>query len=89
MNENIREILCSMGLEGALVFDNPDYDPAIIGYTDEGRVVYDFDKMVEHLAKTGQMSEIDAIEFIEYNTVRSMPYDGEKSPIIVYPIFIE
>lgn len=44
-----RDLLNEMGLEDSVVFENPDYDSAIIGYSDEYRIVYDFDLMVEHL----------------------------------------
>ena len=40
MNQDIRNALCDMGHEEAIVFDNPDYDEAIIGVTDEGQVIY-------------------------------------------------
>ena len=35
--------------EDAIVFDNMSYDSSIIGVTTDGRVVYDYDKMVEEL----------------------------------------
>lgn len=30
------------------------------------------------------MTDIEAIEFIEYNTIRALPYTGKKGPMIVY-----
>lgn len=81
---NIRELLCDMGYEESVVFDNPDFDDAIAGVTDEGRVIYDYEKMVECLVKRDGMSEIEALEFIDYNTIRAIPYAGELAPIIMY-----
>ncbi len=81
---NVRETLCNMGYEDAVVFENPSYDDAIIGVTD-GRVVYDFDKMVECLVNDEDMSEEEAIEFIEYNTIRALPYI-ENAPIVMFSI---
>ena len=81
---NVREALCNMGYEDAVVFENPSYDDAIIGVTD-GRVVYDFDKMVECLVNDEDMSEEEAIEFIEYNTIRALPYI-ENAPIVMFSI---
>ena len=81
---NIREALCNMGYEDAVVFENPSYDDAIIGVTD-GRVVYDFDKMVECLVNDEDMDEVEAIEFIEYNTIRALPYI-ENAPIVMFSI---
>lgn len=80
-----REWLYDMGYEDRIVFENPDYDSAIIGITTDGQVVYDFDKMVEHLVLTDAMSTEEAIEFIEFNTIRALPY-VECPPIIIYSI---
>jgi hypothetical protein len=83
----IREILSSIGLDGSVVFDNPDYDNAIIGFDyHSDRIIYDFDKMVEHLVEKYQMEPEEAIEFIDVNTVRSMSYMGDKAPIIFHSI---
>lgn len=82
MNQNKREALCDMGYEDSIVFEAPDYDDAIVGVTDEGQVVYAYDLMVECLVKGG-MSVDDAIEFIDYNTIRALPYAGENPPIIM------
>ena len=88
MNNEIREALCDMDHDDAVVFDNPDYDDAIIGVTDEGQVIYDFDMMVECLMKSDGIDETEAIEFIEYNTIRALPYAGEKAPIIMHKLML-
>ena len=79
-----REILCDLGYEDSIVFENPDYDEAIIGVSHDGRVIYDMDLMVEHLMVHDGMTEMDAVDFIDYNTARSIPYAGEYAPIIMY-----
>ena len=81
-----REMLCDMGAEDTVVFGNPDYDDAIMGLTHDGRVVYDYDKMVEHLVNKDGMSEEEASDFICYNTLRAIPYGGENAPVIMYPL---
>lgn len=82
-----RDILNNIGLEESIVFENPDYDSAIVGYdANDYRVVYDFEKMVEYLMDTNGMTYEDAVEFIEYNTIRAIPYAGPNSPIVVYNI---
>lgn len=81
MTDN-REKLVELGYDDYVVFENPDYDSAIIGVTEDGRVAYDMDLMVKHLVDTEGMEEIDAIDFIEYNTIRSLPY-VEKAPVII------
>lgn len=83
---NKREILCDMGYEDSVVFENPDYNDAIIGVTEEGSVIYDYDLMVEWLVKEDDMTYEEAIEFIDYNTIRSLPYANEPRPIIMYKL---
>ena len=70
--------------EGALVFDNYAYDNSIIGVTFDGRVIYCYDKMVKELMEDECWDELSAIEWIDYNTIRAIPYAGEKAPIVVY-----
>ena len=38
--------------------------------------------MVESLAKEDGMTYEDAAEFIDYNTIRALPYLGDKAPIV-------
>ena len=72
--------------EDAILFDNMSYDGSIIGVTTEGRVVYDYDQMVEELMQDEEWSYEDAVEWIDYNTIRALPYAGADGPIIMYPI---
>lgn len=85
---DIGDKLVDAGFEGALYF--PDFgEECIIGVSSDGRVVYSFDKMVEYLVNDG-MNDIDAIDYLDYNTVRSLQYldnciDGNgKAPIVMY-----
>ena len=81
-NEKLR----GAGYEGVVIFDNYSYDNALIGVSEDGRAVYDFDKMVEWLQANEGFTAEDAIEWIEYNTIRALPYAGEKAPIVIYPL---
>lgn len=87
-NSSIKEMLCEQGHEDATLFENPDFASAIIGISEEGRVVYSYPLMVDHLMDKEQMSKEEAIEFIDYNTIRTLPYMGEKRPVIKYDIDI-
>lgn len=65
----------------AIMFRDPDFYDAIVGYTfnenDLPVLVYNYNKMVESLASEYEDSEdpiTDAIEWIEYNTLRTLPY---------------
>ena len=80
INEDIRIQLD----EEAIVFDNPSFDNAIIAVDQDGRAVYDYDLMVEELMRDEEWTMEDAIEWIEYNTLRTIPYAGDMAPIVVY-----
>ena len=80
-----RELIADMGYEDAVVFDSPDYDDAIIGVSEDGRVVYNYDAMVECLTEQDDMNEEEAREFIDYNAIRSLQYQHD-APIVMYPL---
>ena len=81
-----KDILMDQGFENFIIFENPDYDSAIIGITENNQVVYDYEKMIEHLMQEDDMDYEEAVDFISYNTIRSLPYAGEGAPIIMYSI---
>lgn len=66
------------------LFENPRYPNSIIGLTVDDRAIYDMEQMIVDLMSEDEMSYIDALEFIEYNTIRALPYMGEDAPIILY-----
>lgn len=86
--------------EGTTVFDSPDFYEAVIGHTEDGRIIYSYDLMVKCMIADLAciaFSDVDglsgdeldekyeeAVEWIDYNTIRTIPYMGEKSPIISY-----
>lgn len=82
--DEIKQWLCDQDKEDSVVFENPDYVSAIIGVSEDGRVIYDYDKMVESLMQSDGMTYEDACEFIDYNTIRALPYMGDKAPIVMY-----
>lgn len=86
-NQDIRDMISDMGYEDAIVFDNPSYDSAIIGVSDDGRVIYDFEMMIQCLIDDEGMSEIDAADFISYNSIRAAAYIP-NGPIVMYGIKI-
>lgn len=69
--------------DDALVFDNISYDNSIIGTTWDGRAIYSYELMVLELMHDEGWSLEDAIEWIEYNTLRSLGYAGEKAPMVI------
>lgn len=66
-----RDLIVEMGYEDITIFENPNYDSAIIGMSHDDRVVYSYEKMVEFLMETDGMSYEEAAEFINYNTIRA------------------
>lgn len=77
--------LTDAGYADVVVFSEPSFDDALIGVSDDNRAVYDYWAMVEWLMRTDGMSEEEAMEFIDYNTLRSIPY-FEGAPIVMYSI---
>lgn len=67
----------------SIVLDDESYDNSIIGVTLDGRIIYDYDLMIEELMQDDDCSMEEAIDWIEYNTLRAIPYMGNKAPIIV------
>ena len=59
------------------------FDHSVVGMTEDCRLVYSLDKMIEEFCADMECSAEDAFEFISYNTLRSIPYMGEKAPIVV------
>lgn len=86
---NAEDRLMDAGYEGVKYLTNYSYDDALIGVSEDGRAIYDFDKMVEWLMNEVGLSDSEAVEWIEYNTIRALPYFGEGAPIIMYPLSTE
>lgn len=78
-----RDLINELGLEESTVFEQPDYDSAIVGYDElSGRIIYDYELMVEHLMDKEGITCEEAMEFIDYNTVRACAYI-DTPPIIL------
>ena len=58
------------------------FDDAIIGVEPNSmRLIYDRDKMIGILIDDEELTEIDAIEYLEFNTWNA--YVGEKTPLFI------
>lgn len=80
------EKILEAGYEDVVILSNFSYDSALIGVTEDGRAVYDYERMVRWLIATEGWTQEEAIEWIEYNTIRALPYMGDKAPLIMYPL---
>lgn len=83
-NKQLRQYLADL-LPSATILDNPSFDNSIIGTTDTA-IVYDIDKMIKEMMDDDGIGYGEALEFIEYNTLRALPYMGDNKPIIIYPL---
>lgn len=83
VNQEIRNMLP----DGAIVLDNMSYDNSIIGTTFDGRVIYDYDNMVMELMNDEGWSFEEAVDWLEYNTIRSLGYMGDKAPVVVSSVW--
>jgi hypothetical protein len=76
----------------AAIFTYPDFNDAIVGWVENSHgfpvVCYSYYMMVESLAQDYEDSEdpiMDAFEWIDYNTLRTLPYIDEIGrPVILY-----
>lgn len=81
-----KEILLDNGYDDVIVFENFSYDDALIGVSHDNRAVYDYEKMVTWLMDKEEFEYTEAVEWIDYNTIRAIPYGGPDAPIVVYPL---
>jgi hypothetical protein len=86
MELNLLDILDAAEYANALKPDGPDgnpdfYDNAIVGITDEGRLVYGKELMVFELVDGDEMDYTEAFEFLEYNCFYA--YVGEMTPLFI------
>ena len=45
--EDIRKQIADAGYENSLFYDAPSFDASIIGVNESGKVVYDYNKMID------------------------------------------
>ena len=91
--QDIFDEMESRGFEDTVILDDPSFDDAIIGITEDGHLIYNYDSMVNHMVDSYIKEGINedeaytsAIEWISYNTIRAIPYMKSygKEPIIAY-----
>ena len=84
--DELREYLEAQGHEDTLFFENPSFVKAITGITDSEQLIYDYDLMIAAAMEEEGWDAESAIEWIDYNTLRSIPYMGCYHPIVSLPI---
>ena len=84
INNELRDYIAEEH-EEAVIFNVPNYDNAIVGLSDDRRVIYDYDLMIKELTNNTALTEEEAVQYIDYNTIRTLPYIEEQiRPIILY-----
>lgn len=86
MSISAEDKLLDLGYEDVVIFSDFSYDDALIGVTEDNRAVYDYNQMVIWLMEHEDFTEDEAVDWISYNTIRSLPYFGEDAPVVMYPI---
>lgn len=55
--DELKEYLSNLDYEDTIVLENPSYITAIIGISEDGRLIYDYEKMIEFLMDDGMEYE--------------------------------
>ena len=89
--KELKDLLNELEYKDTVVFENPSYLKAIIGLSDDGALCYSYEKMIECLMEEDGMDYEGAMEFIDYNTIRALPYASSMGvrPIVVYNDFFK
>ena len=78
--------------EGAAVLEPEELDVAILGTMEiesgEEVLAYSYERLIKVFASLdqGSMSEEEAREWVDFNTVRAIPYMGPRKPILIYEL---
>lgn len=81
---NNKQKIIQYGYENAIIYQNPDFDKAIIGVdANSGSVIYDYQLMISCLMEQDKISYEQAVDFIDFNTIRATPYMPQPRPIIL------
>ena len=82
--EEIKERILEQGLEDVMIFTEPDYADAFLGFSDEDRAVYSYTRMIECLMERGWTHE-EAVDFFDVNTLNSLRGNGKgRAPIVLF-----
>ena len=68
--------------DGVVMLDGPEFDGGIVGVAG-GRLVYSHAKLAAALAAENRWTRDEALDWIDYNTMRSLPYMGENAPVVM------
>lgn len=75
------------GFEDIIILKNFSYDSALVGISDDNMAIYDYELMIEYLMEEEGWTEEESIDWLEYNTIRSLSYAGDRAPIIMHRLY--
>lgn len=78
----LRKYLADNYGDDVVLLDGPEFDDGIIGVS-EGRLVYSYTRLLEALMAHNEWDEQTARDWLDVNTLRSLPYMGEHRPMVV------
>ena len=87
-NDELKEWLEDQGYEESIVFESPSYRNAVLGISEDGRVIYSERIIIEDMMIDEGMELEEAVDHFEYNILRSLPYMGKTAPIILRDIYM-
>ncbi len=73
-------------LNQIIILEGDEFADGFIGLSTDNRAVYSYDKLVDSLSRSNSWFTDEAIEWLEFNTLRSLPYMGDKAPIIIHEL---
>lgn len=86
LKELIAEQVCDEEeLNQIIVLEGDEFADGAVGLTISNHLVYDYNKLVGSLMKHNEWTELEAVEWLDYNTIRSLPYMASvgNEPIII------
>ena len=82
------EELSVINPERKYIGETPEmYKDAIVGLSsDDNHLIYSYDKLIESMMKVNNWTYEDSIEWVEYNTIRSLSFMSPYEPIIMFDL---
>ena len=87
-NDSLKEWLLDQGYEESILLESPTYRNAVLGVSDDGRVIYSERIIIEDMMIDEGMDLESALDHFSYNLLRSLPYMGNMAPIILHDILV-
>ena len=87
--EIVLDTIAEINPDAIVLEPQSTFNQAIIGSDPDGRLVYSSNKIIRAFMSEDGMSEEEAIEYFEYNTLGTIqPMDNPDKPLLVYDEFI-